>query len=153
MTLKVRILPFLTTFTQLTTRLKNYLRGWLLVLDLKEGLVECATVCVKSEVILNEYISVLSVLDKPDSAFWEDFLCYLNNLFLSFLSKNIPLEKEFDPPTNKLIEPENVWSRFWLSFIQTTHLGILLPVVSKGFVFYFNHLIDIMLIHFLSNIL
>ena len=52
MTLKVRILPFLTTFTQLTARLKNFLRGWLLVLSLKEGLVECATVCVKSEVIL-----------------------------------------------------------------------------------------------------
>ena len=26
--------------------------GWLLVLGLKEGLVECATLCVKSEVIL-----------------------------------------------------------------------------------------------------
>ena len=50
--MKVRILPFLTTFTQLTARLKNFLRGWLLVLRLKEGLVECATVCVKSEVIL-----------------------------------------------------------------------------------------------------
>ena len=36
----------------MTTRLKNFLRGWLLVLSLKEGLVECATVCVKSEVIL-----------------------------------------------------------------------------------------------------
>ena len=52
MTLKVRILPYLTTFTQLTARLKNFLRGWLLVLGHKEGLVECATVCVKSEVIL-----------------------------------------------------------------------------------------------------
>ena len=40
------------TFTQLTTRLKNFLRGWLLVLSLKEGLVECATVYVKSEVML-----------------------------------------------------------------------------------------------------
>jgi hypothetical protein len=50
--LKVRILPFLTTFIQLTTRLKNFLRGWLLVFGLKEGLVECAIVCVKSEVIL-----------------------------------------------------------------------------------------------------
>ena len=40
------------TFTQLTARLNNFLRGWLLVLGLKEGLVECATVCVKSEVIL-----------------------------------------------------------------------------------------------------
>ena len=40
------------TFTQLTGRLKNFLRGWLLVLGLMEGLVECGTVCIKSEVIL-----------------------------------------------------------------------------------------------------
>ena len=40
------------TFAQLSPRLKNLLRGWLLVLGLKEGLVECATVCVKSVVIL-----------------------------------------------------------------------------------------------------
>ena len=40
------------TFTQLTARLKNFLMGWLLVLGLTEGLVECATVCLKSEVIL-----------------------------------------------------------------------------------------------------
>ena len=52
LTLNVRILQFLKTFTQLIARLKNFLRGWLLVLDLKEGLVECATVFVKSEVIL-----------------------------------------------------------------------------------------------------
>ena len=52
LTLKVRILPFLTTFVQLSARLKNFLVGWLLVLGLKKGLVECATVCVKSEVIL-----------------------------------------------------------------------------------------------------
>ena len=63
MTLKVRILQLWTTFTQLITRLKNFLRGWLLVLDLKEGLVECATVCVKSEVILD-----LSWVDKKGSA-------------------------------------------------------------------------------------
>ena len=42
----------LTTFTQLTEELKNSLRVWLLVLGIKEGLVECATECVKSEVIL-----------------------------------------------------------------------------------------------------
>ena len=47
-----RFLPFLTTFTQLTARLNNFVRGWLLVLSLKEDLVECATVCVKSEVLL-----------------------------------------------------------------------------------------------------
>ena len=50
--MKVRILPFLTTFTQLTARLKNFLWGWLLVFNLKEGLVECATLYVKNEVIL-----------------------------------------------------------------------------------------------------
>ena len=43
---------FLTTFTQVTATLKNFLMGLLLVLGLKEGLVECATVCIKSEVIL-----------------------------------------------------------------------------------------------------
>ena len=42
----------MTTFVQLSARLKNFLRGWLLVLDLKEGLVECATGCVKSVVML-----------------------------------------------------------------------------------------------------
>ena len=41
------------TFTQLKARLKNFLRGWLLALGLKECLVECATLCVKSEVILS----------------------------------------------------------------------------------------------------
>ena len=60
LTLKVRISPFLTTFTQLTARLKNFLRGWLLVLSLKEGLVKCAIVCVKSWVILK----YLTVMDK-----------------------------------------------------------------------------------------
>ena len=43
---------FLTPFTQLTARLKNFLRGWLLVLGLNECLVESATLCLKSEVIL-----------------------------------------------------------------------------------------------------
>ena len=41
------------TFTQLNKRLKNFLRGWLLVFGLEEGLVECATLCVKSWVILS----------------------------------------------------------------------------------------------------
>jgi len=52
LTLKVRILPFLTTFTQLTAGLENILRDWLLVWGLKERLVEFATVRVKSEIIL-----------------------------------------------------------------------------------------------------
>ena len=40
------------TFTQLNARLKNFLNSWLLVLGLKECLVECVTSFVKSEVIL-----------------------------------------------------------------------------------------------------
>ena len=52
LTLKIRILPFLTTFTQLTARLRNFLRGWFLNLGPKEGLVEFATVSANSEVIL-----------------------------------------------------------------------------------------------------
>ena len=40
------------TFTPLTARLKKFLMGWLMVLGLKEGLVECETLCIKSEVIL-----------------------------------------------------------------------------------------------------
>ena len=42
----------MTTFTQLNARLKIFLNGWLLVLGLKECLLECATSFVKSEVIL-----------------------------------------------------------------------------------------------------
>ena len=32
---------------------ENFLMGWLLVLGLKEGVAECATVCIKSEVMLS----------------------------------------------------------------------------------------------------
>ena len=57
------MLPFLTTFTQLAERLKNFFRGWLLILGLKEGLVECATVCVKSEVILINIVDLCASYD------------------------------------------------------------------------------------------
>ena len=63
MTLKDKMLPFLTTFTQLAERLKNFFRGWLLILGLKEGLVECATVCVKSEVILINIVDLCASYD------------------------------------------------------------------------------------------
>ena len=46
---------------ELTSRLKNFLRGWLLILGLKECLVECATVCVKREVILFNVDNALSM--------------------------------------------------------------------------------------------
>ena len=39
-------------FVQPTSRLMEFLMGWLLVLGLKERPVECATACVKSVVIL-----------------------------------------------------------------------------------------------------
>ena len=48
----------MTTFTQLYTRPKIFLRGWLLVLGLEEGLVECATLCVKSWVILLDLLGL-----------------------------------------------------------------------------------------------
>ena len=47
---KIRIL--FDIFCSGDPRFKNFLVGWLLVLGLEEGLVECATVCVKSWVIL-----------------------------------------------------------------------------------------------------
>ena len=51
--MKVRILPFLTTLAQLSARLEKFWGGWLLVFGIKESLVECATVCIKSVVILS----------------------------------------------------------------------------------------------------
>ena len=52
MTLKVRILQFSTTFTQVYTRPKKILLGSSLAFTLKEGPVRCAKVCNKSWVIL-----------------------------------------------------------------------------------------------------
>ena len=48
----LQFLNHLIFFTQLNSSLKNFLRGWLLVLGLKECLVEWQILCVKSEVIL-----------------------------------------------------------------------------------------------------
>ena len=60
----------MTTFTQLNARLKNFLRDWLLVLGLKECLVECATLCVKSEVILNKIYHNSLEIHSMISSFW-----------------------------------------------------------------------------------
>ena len=49
---KYEILQFLTTFTQLNARPKNFSQGWLLALSIKEGPVKCAIVSDKSWVIL-----------------------------------------------------------------------------------------------------
>ena len=89
MTLKVRILHILTTFTQVTARLKNFLVGWLLVLRLKKGLVECATVCVKSWVILTDFKSnVGTSLVRIESEFLWNYdavpLCTVCFLYLNY---------------------------------------------------------------------
>ena len=68
----------MTTFTQLTSRLKNFLRGWLLVLGLKECLVECATMCVKSEVMLWRHCChhlLLIYASKDQLVMW--YLCWI----------------------------------------------------------------------------
>ena len=54
------------TFVQLTSRLMEVLMGFLLVLFLKECLVECATEGVKSVVILS-YVQVLLRLRRTKS--------------------------------------------------------------------------------------
>ena len=89
MTLKVRILPFLTTFAQLSARFKNFLGGWLLVLGIKEGLVECAAMCVKSH-------SDLECLGTFGNWFW-DLIVGNRSIMLNFYqqwpffaSKNYP---------------------------------------------------------------
>ena len=101
LTLKVIILPFLTTFTQVTARLKNLLRGWLLVLSLKEGLVECATVCVISEVILfylypsswtsapEWYSSAAAIAPRPSSSGLIDCLATIITLLQTSLGANL----------------------------------------------------------------
>ena len=45
--------------------------GWLLVLGLKEFLVECATVCVKSEVILFDMCYMYILLHSHYEQFWK----------------------------------------------------------------------------------
>jgi len=80
LTLKVRILAFSMTFTQLTARINNFLVGWLLFWGLKEGLVECAIVCVKSWVILKD----LPVMAKEN--------------YSDFQYKNIHFEKKSNDP-------------------------------------------------------
>ena len=68
----------MTTFTQLTERLKNFLMGWLLVLGLKESVVECATVCVKSEVILTYNTTTINTATITKNFYC--YCCFLRNL-------------------------------------------------------------------------
>ena len=48
-------------FVQPTSRRMEFLMGWLLVLGLKKGLLECATACIKSEIIL-KYIRIIDLV-------------------------------------------------------------------------------------------
>ena len=52
-------------FAQVNSRLMEFLIGWLLFLGLKECLVECATVWVKSVVILNVHIIFIIKWNSP----------------------------------------------------------------------------------------
>jgi len=71
----------LTTFTQLNTRLKNFLRGWLLVLGLQEGLVECATLCVKSWVILKSLSEALLFAEHGENMLCTKIVLNVRNNF------------------------------------------------------------------------
>ena len=79
--------------------------GWLLVLGIKEGLVECATVCVKSVVILLVHAYLLP--NKPE-CFQSDLLKLIPLLYVSHESKVLfLLETCFD-----LTRPPHFPSKF-----------------------------------------
>ena len=59
-----KVLESFKIFAQVNSRLMEFLMGWLLVLGLKECLVECPIVCVKSAVILSRHVSTHDF--KPD---------------------------------------------------------------------------------------
>ena len=67
------------TFAQVNSRLMEFLMEWLLALGLKEFLVECATVCVKSEVQLYNIYQC--------KAFYPKY--YKNYAYAWFLDKNM----------------------------------------------------------------
>ena len=64
-------------FVQPSSRLMYFLMGWLLVLGLKDCLVKCATVCVRSMVILKH-------MDGARDIFW---IKTLNGTFLALQIK------------------------------------------------------------------
>ena len=85
------------TFTQLIAKFKNFLMSWLLVLRLKESLLECATVCGKSEVILivnieycfihnnikYQYVSTSTSKYQGIYFFWPNYIIQSESLTLS----------------------------------------------------------------------
>ena len=98
----------MTTFTQLTARLKNFLMNWLFVL----GLVECATLCVKSEVILTLMHSIYIRTVRWSTCL---FSCWLLNHAIhlklrkkSLLAKLCKLKK---------MTTATIFSQFWLKIV------------------------------------
>ena len=82
------------TFTQLNTRLKNFLMDWLLVLGLEEGLVECATLCAKSWVILgNSRIENGSAIGNGNADYLEyfnsDIICHHGQLCIQEVKRKL----------------------------------------------------------------
>ena len=97
----------------LTTRLKNFLRGWLLVLGLKEGLVECATVCVRSNFTSVRGSSEQSLqrgwLFPPFAALWHNKMpCQHGDCSRHVSHKRTGVEYNFSPDHN--------WLRSFLNF-------------------------------------
>ena len=94
------------TFTQRTEILKKILRGWLLVLGLNEGLVEYATVGVKSEVIL-------TIIDEQDEEEGAQETEESNNNDL--IGMNSPSRRASRPATHQPTV------RFFFSFFLKNH--------------------------------
>ena len=72
----------MTTFIQLTTTPKNFLRCRLLVLGLNKSLVECAIVCIKSEVVLTLAMSKKSrkmILEAFDALIIIPMFCFISS--------------------------------------------------------------------------
>ena len=100
----------MTTFTQLTATFKNFLMSWLLVLGLKEGLVQCATMHVESEVILMEVAKLIWLPRCPKKVMSVLFQDSLTTIICSVLSTG--LGRYFGKPVN--------WTPYTFLFCLTT---------------------------------
>ena len=130
----------MTTFAQLSARLKNFLGGWLLVLGIKEGLVECATVCIKIVVILIDMAQfhyfgkqLQSKVAYDDSRFyqiewpltlacaWSSLWSYEVNIKcthkkIAYFWKNLTIDYWLFVCKNKKQESVFEWAKFWQEF-------------------------------------
>ena len=102
-------------FVQVNSRLMEFLNGRLLVLVLKECLVECATVCVKSVVILKSLCLIFLWIECISAS----FLTWPCNAFVKRTRKQAS-SSHFVPcmsNCNNETESEKVW-KLWMTFFQ-----------------------------------